>query len=81
MGKIAAGEIVYPKPQFENYAFSKKPVSVFSGTFVIETNFKVAPDAPAGPATIAGKLRYQACNARECLPPKTIEIQVPVEVQ
>ena len=81
MGKIAAEDVLYPKPQFENYAFSKKPVSVFSGTFVIETRFKVPPDAPTGPATITGKLRYQACNERECLPPKTIEIQVPVEVQ
>ena len=81
MGKITAEETIYPKPQLENYAFSKKPVSVFSGTFSIETRFKVPPDTPRGPATVAGKLRYQACNERECLPPKTIEIQLPVEVQ
>jgi hypothetical protein len=28
-----------------------------------------------------GKLRYQACNNKECLPPRTIEIPVTVDIQ
>lgn len=80
-GVLAAEQITYPKPQMENYAFSKKPVSVFSGTFQVETRFKVPANAPAGASTVTGKIRYQACNERECLPPKTLEIQLPVEIQ
>jgi hypothetical protein len=32
-------------------------------------------------ATIQGKLRYQACNERECLPPKTLDVQVPMDIE
>ncbi len=81
LGKVISEGVDYPKPQLENYAFSAKPVSVFSGTFTLETKFKVAADAPVGAATVVGKLRYQACNNKECLPPKTIEVQVPVDIR
>ena len=80
-GPAVVEQVVYPKPQLENYAFSQKPVSVFSGTFVVETKFKVLPNATVGSTQIRGKLRYQACNEKECLPPKTIDIEVPVEIQ
>ena len=81
MGKVTSEHVDYPKPQLENYAFSPKPVSVFSGTFVVESKFKVAADAPVGATTLLGKLRYQACNNQECLPPKTVEIQVPLDIR
>ncbi|MGI8743453.1 MAG: protein-disulfide reductase DsbD domain-containing protein [Bryobacteraceae bacterium] len=74
-------QVIYPKPQFEKYDFSPQPVSVFSGSFEIRTNFKAAPNAAAGLTTISGKLRYQACNNKECLPPKTIDLQLPVNIQ
>ncbi len=80
-GVALVEQIVFPKPEQRNYAFSEKPVSVFSGTFTVETRFKVPADAKPGPANINGKLRYQACNDRECLPPKTIDIQVPLDIQ
>ncbi len=81
MGKVTSEGVVFPKPQLENYAFSAKPVSVFSGTFTVEAKFRVAVDAPVGAATVLGKLRYQACNNKECLPPKTIDVQVPLDIQ
>lgn len=80
-GPVTADQVIYPKPQQENFAFSSKPVSVYTGTFVIETKFKVPPIAPSGAAKLRGKLRYQACNEKECLPPKTIEIEVPIDIQ
>jgi thiol:disulfide interchange protein DsbD len=80
-GSLEAGEIVYPEPQLEHYAFSPKPVSVFTGKFDIVTKFKAAAHAAAGSAPIAGKLRYQACNDKECLPPKTIDVQVSADIE
>ncbi len=74
-------QVVYPKPKLEKFDFSPQPVSVFSGTFDILTKFKVPANAAPGLTTISGKLRYQACNNKECLPPKTIDIQLPVNVQ
>ena len=78
---IEARAVTYPKPQLENYAFSAKPVSVFSGTFEIVTRFKVPGNAMTGVVPIVGKLRFQACNEKECLPPRTIDVHVTVAVQ
>ena len=74
-------QIVYPKPQLEKYDFSPTPLSVFSGSFEIVTHFKAAPTAAPGPAMMTGKLRYQACNNKECLPPRTAEVTLSVDVQ
>jgi thiol:disulfide interchange protein DsbD len=79
-GPLQTAEVVFPKPSMEKYSFSEKPLSVFSGQFEIRTRFKVAPNAPGGPAVMTGKLRYQACNDRMCLAPKTLDISLPVEI-
>ena len=55
-------------------------LSVYTGAFEISSTFKVSPTAAAGPAAVSGKLRYQACNDRMCLPPKTIDLTLPVSV-
>ena len=78
---LLAEQVIYPKPQSEKYDFSPTPLSVFSGNFEIVTRFKAPADARNGPAIMNGKLRYQACNNKECLPPRTIEIPVTVEIQ
>lgn len=79
-GVLEAGEIVYPKPQMEKYTFSEKPLSVYTGNFEIVTRFKAPSSAPAGLAMLTAKLRYQACTDRMCLPPKTVEVSLPVEI-
>lgn len=80
-GPVDAVEVTYPKPSLEKYDFSPKPISVFTGSFDIITKFKVPASAPSGPGIILGKLRYQACNSRECFPPKSMELKVPVQIQ
>lgn len=77
-GAVEAVAIEYPKPAMQKYAFSEKPLSVYSGEFEIATKFKAGP---RGMTTVSGKLRYQACNDTMCLPPKTIEIQLPLQVE
>jgi hypothetical protein len=54
---------------------------VFTGSFDLMANFKVAANAPAGPGAAVGQLRYQACNDRACFPPKTIEVTISYQVQ
>jgi hypothetical protein len=79
-GPVTAAEIVYPKPENRKVDFFAGPLPVFSGRFELVTRFKVAAAVPPGLITVAGKLRYQACNDRMCLPPKTIDVTVPVSV-
>lgn len=78
---LDAPEVSYPKPQMAKFEFSPTPVSIYSGEFDITTKFKVPAKAPNGPAIISGKLRYQACNDRMCLPPKTVDVPLTVDIQ
>jgi hypothetical protein len=78
---LQAEQIAYPKPQMEKYDFSPAPLSVFSGSFEIVTHFKAPASAAPGQALMNGKLRYQACNNKECLPPRNIDVIVSVYVQ
>jgi len=74
-------ENIYPKPKLESYAFSTKPVSVYSGDFEIVTRFSVPARAPLGASVLTGRLRYQACTNSACFPPKTAEVRLPVDIQ
>lgn len=66
--------VEFPKPHMEKYAFSEKPLSVFTGDFDITTRFHAPASAPKGQKTITGKLRYQACSQTACLPPRSVEV-------
>lgn len=78
---LQVAEVAYPKAETEKASFSDKPLSVYSGSFDIVTTFKVPASAPNGMAIVSGKLRYQACNDRLCLPPKTVDVPVTVDIQ
>ncbi len=80
-GLIQPVEIIFPKPRLEKYAFSEKPLSVFTGDFDITTRFRLTAKAIPGPQIVIGQLRYQACNHNSCLPPKTIEVRLPLDIR
>lgn len=77
---MTAGMVKFPTAVMENYSFSPTPLSVFTENFQLETTFTVPADATPGPTAINGKLRYQACNDRECLAPKTLNVAVQVDI-
>ena len=79
-GPFTAFEVIYPKPVQLKLGFWPTPVPVFTGKFELTTRFKVAASVPPGLVNLPGKLRYQACNDRMCLPPKTIDLTLPVSV-
>ena len=78
---LEAEQVSYPKPQLEKLSFSTNPISVYTGTFEIATHFKAPSNAAPGLAFMNGKLRYQACNNKECLPPRTVDVRVTLEIQ
>lgn len=78
-GPLEAGAITYPKP--EDIKVGHDVLSVFTGSFPIQTHFKVRESAASGPAVVTGKLRYQACNNQMCFRPSSIDIRVPVEIE
>jgi hypothetical protein len=52
----------------------KTKLSVYAGEFVIQARIVSTP----GNHLVEAKLRYQACNQTECLPPKTIPVAIDV---
>ena len=52
----------------------KTKLSVYTGEFIIQAKIL----SPAGNHLVQGKLRYQACNDSQCLPPKTITVPIDV---
>lgn len=52
----------------------KTKLSVYTGDFTIQTRLVAA----AGDHLVQGKLRYQACDQSQCMPPKTITVAVDV---
>jgi thioredoxin:protein disulfide reductase len=79
-GPLESVKVIYPQPTMEKFAFSQKPLSIYSGEFEIVTQFKTSASAAPGLGVVTGKLRYQACNDRMCLAPKTVDITLPVQI-
>ena len=52
----------------------KTKLSVYTGEFAIQARIVAA----AGNHLVEAKLRYQACNQSECMPPKTISVAIDV---
>ncbi|HEV8494665.1 MAG TPA: protein-disulfide reductase DsbD domain-containing protein, partial [Candidatus Angelobacter sp.] len=52
----------------------KTKLNVYTGEFIIQAKIV----SPAGNHLVQGKLRYQACNDSQCLPPKTITVPIDV---
>jgi Disulphide bond corrector protein DsbC len=71
----------YPPGKLEKYSFSEKPLSVYSGEFIVTTRFKAPSDAAKGQRTVKGKLRFQACNNTMCFPPRNLAVEASVVVQ
>jgi DsbC/DsbD-like thiol-disulfide interchange protein len=78
-GPLETTSTSYPKP--EEIQVGSERLTVFTGTFNIHTEFKAPEHAQAGTATMAGKLRYQACNDQMCLRPATVDVKVPVVLE
>ena len=69
--------VTFPPAEEVKYDFSDKPLSVYSSIVEIVTTFHVE-SVPEGVDELRGSFRFQACNDKACLPPKTLPVTVPV---
>ncbi len=77
---IAVAGIDYPPGKLEKYSFSEKPLSVYSGEFIVTTRFQAPASAPKGQRAVKGKLRYQACNDTMCFPPRNLAVEANIVI-
>jgi len=65
----------YPAGAIISLAFDPKAkLSVYTGEFAIQARIVAA----AGNHLMQGRLRYQACDDYQCMPPKTINVPIDV---
>jgi thioredoxin:protein disulfide reductase len=66
---VAFGKVVFPVASVKKLPVSDLPMAVFEGVITIST--EITPDASLQQKDIIlkGKVRYQACDDRACLPP------------
>ncbi len=78
-GPLEAKSITYPKP--EEIKVGQEMLTVYTGAFNIQTEFKAPGNVAPGSVEITGKLRYQACNNEMCFRPATLDVRLPVSIQ
>jgi hypothetical protein len=72
---VTVGPVDFPAGTDFSLAISpNEKLSVYTGEFVVRAHVK----AKAGDHLIAGQLRYQACDATSCFPPRKIPVAVNV---
>lgn len=67
---IESYKLFQPKPERKADAAFGIDTETFDGDVVFVFEAVVKKDAAIGPAELTANVRYQACNARECRPPK-----------
>lgn len=73
--------VVYPEHVLYHFAATPDdPLAVFPQTFTVGVELGIAEDAAPGPIVLTGHLRYQACDDKQCVAPKNMDIKLPLTI-
>jgi suppressor for copper-sensitivity B len=75
-----AETVRYPQAEMQTFAFADQPLAVYDGSVVIVGSLQVPTGTAQGQVPIRAKLRYQACNDSQCLPPVTTEAELQLKI-
>ena len=64
--------------EYSSRAFPEEKLSVYTGELVLHA--RIAASKP-GATQLTGALRYQACDAEQCFPPKTVPVVLDLAVR
>lgn len=70
----------YPAAKTARFDYADGELRIYEGEIVVGVLLKAGGRVPAGDMPLKAKLLYQACDDRTCLPPKTIELEIPLRV-
>lgn len=74
------GEVEGPVPRVEFDPNFGIDVEMYSETAAFTVPLRVAPSADPHTYTARIAARFEVCNARQCLPPRTVTLPVPIVV-
>ncbi len=75
-----AGKIGAPKPQVAHDPNFEMDTEYYEGSATFTLPLKVADDAKEGKARLQVTAFFQACNDSLCIPPKTVKLDLPIEI-
>jgi len=74
-------KIAYPQGEVMKFQFAGSDrLSVYSGRFQVTAEVRAQRDAALGRQRVHGEVRYQACDDRQCYPPKSTPLHFDVRV-
>ena len=74
MPAASVSSVDFPAGQMYSFAFEpKEKLDVYTGDFLLTAHIT----AHAGQHTLKGALRYQACDATACYPPRLLAVEQP----
>lgn len=76
---ITVREVVYPEPKTITLEGTTDNLAVYGRQFTIGVLLATDPSLIPGGHEIEGTLRYQACDNKQCLPPKSIPVKVGIK--
>ncbi|MFI5370959.1 MAG: cytochrome c biogenesis protein CcdA [Candidatus Eisenbacteria bacterium] len=77
---FTTGATRYPPGERRKLSFADEELLVYDGAVTARVPVTVAPGVATGAHTLAGRLRFQACNDELCLAPVTVPFEVVLEV-
>lgn len=77
---LRLGPVEYPQPEFKSLAFEDQRLALYQGDAIIRARLiRTGSNEPQLKDNLVPlKLRFQGCSNRECLPPETLQLQVPL---
>lgn len=80
--EVMIANVTYPAGEQITFPFSPdEKLSVYSGDFPVTALVRTAKGTPTGRFRVHGEIKFQACNDRQCFPPKSTPIEFDVTVQ
>jgi DsbC/DsbD-like thiol-disulfide interchange protein len=76
----AAGAVTGPAPSKQHDQSFDLDTETYSGTVELLLPLKINSDLPAGQHQVPVKIRFQSCSDRECRPPRTVQLDVDLNV-
>jgi thiol:disulfide interchange protein DsbD len=73
-------EIYYPVPEMRSFSYSESELQVYEGRIILGARVKVADSVQEGKNILKARFSYQACNDVSCMPPETLEWEIPLRV-
>jgi thiol:disulfide interchange protein DsbD len=77
---IILADVQFPKGNLVSLSIADQPIDVYEGTTTIFASLRFSDKLNLGSDTIKGSVTFQACNDQICLPPSTINVNIPIQI-